>query len=1151
MHMFPFGSLDTVSAEIRQNLYPASERNGVSVPRFSFTRRTLHATVLAAALCLTAAVGVVLLPGVAVAQETTGGITGTVKDSTGALITNASVEITGKALIGSKKSSVDKNGQYRFVNLPPGNYTVTVSAPNFETSKAENVFISVGRFPTVDVSLKVGSTDVTVEVSAETVTIDQTTTQSATNITAVAIESLPHGASYQSLIALAPAARTEPLQDSTADKNGNTAGYQINGGANAENSYLVEGQETGSIKSGISNANVPTEFIEEVQVKTSGIQAQYQGSMSGTVNVVMKKGSEQWHGTAFAYYSGDKLEANQHGAIRYDPNGTYTPASKQTATYNGFDTPVQTYINKQDHYIYTQPGGRVGGPLWKNRVWGTIAFAPNFTAGRRTVDFGGASGVQTFPYSSERFYLNSRIDATVTQNIRVFGTWLTEYYRSVGDYLPNRDAVNGLVNSSVSSGTSAFPSGIGTVQPNQSFNVGADVTLSKSIIATTRFGHFFDNYADRGWSSGDVYYWGVTNTTKTPVFSLDGVNLSTTSLAGASGYSTASLQSIYAKDADKHDQFTQDFEFIKSGWLGSHDFKVGYSLNHLFNTVSEGYNGPYVRLYPGATRAVAGSQGQTNCAAIEAYNLANYGKAGGTATKCTGNDGYIRIRDYGSAGKAESYNHGLYVQDTWNPRRDLSLNLGARFDKEYLPAYPQLKISGNPIDFDWLDKFGPRLGVAWNVGGKDKLKISANYGKFYDQMKLNLAIGSFGGEFWHDCYYALYSTSYTDVNPSYGSDNHYCSGAADAHFPGGKVPAGLKLIENVDLRATAAGPVAAGLKPYSQHETTFGIEYEVAPKWILAAHWDRRRLDHVIEDAGVLDANGSEIFTIVNPGEGVDKFITGCSACSANVKAVRNYDGIEVELKHALAHGFAGNLSYTYSQLRGNYSGLTNTDMADGGTGGRESANNGRAFDEPYFQYDAYGRASNGVLATDRPNALKFNGAYDKSWSHRHKTSLGLVEQAYSGSPLSAYADVQETGSPVYVEGRGKWIDVTTDANGFAVFGKTYNRRTAAFLQTDGNFNHTFFTDPEKGRSIVFEGIITNVLNQRAVTKLYSQIDSDSTHQGYYIAPAADVDYYTLTHKYDYKALFNEGQIQLNNEYGKPAAYQGGRSIRLRVAYTF
>ena len=146
----------------------------------------------------------------AFAQETTGGIVGTVKDPSGGVMPGVKVEVTGDTLVGSKEATTDNAGYYRFVNLPPGKMTITVTAPGFATFKRDLV-LEVGHLPMVDITLQVGRTETVVEVSGSTPVIDPTTNVTTTNLTEKALSSIPHGLSFQSIIQFAPAARNEPL----------------------------------------------------------------------------------------------------------------------------------------------------------------------------------------------------------------------------------------------------------------------------------------------------------------------------------------------------------------------------------------------------------------------------------------------------------------------------------------------------------------------------------------------------------------------------------------------------------------------------------------------------------------------------------------------------------------------------------------------------------------------------------------------------------------------------------------------------------------------------------------------------------------------------------------------------------------------------
>jgi hypothetical protein len=146
---------------------------------------------------------VLLMSSLSLAQETTGGLQGTVKDSSGAVLSNAHVEVRGSALLGVKGLDTDTGGYYRFANLPPGTYTITVSAKGFKTIKREGVALEVGHLPTIDITLDIGATSEVVEVTGAAPLIDLTTQTTQTNVTSDVIQDVPHGRSFQSVIQFA------------------------------------------------------------------------------------------------------------------------------------------------------------------------------------------------------------------------------------------------------------------------------------------------------------------------------------------------------------------------------------------------------------------------------------------------------------------------------------------------------------------------------------------------------------------------------------------------------------------------------------------------------------------------------------------------------------------------------------------------------------------------------------------------------------------------------------------------------------------------------------------------------------------------------------------------------------------------------------
>jgi len=138
----------------------------------------------------------------------------------------------------------------------------------------------------------------------------------------------------------------------------------------------------------------------------------------------------------------------------------------------------------------------------------------------------------------------------------------------------------------------------------------------------------------------------------------------------------------------------------------------------------------------------------------------------------------------------------------------LTLNLGVRFEKEYLPPYS----AGNPsVSFSFTDKVAPRIGGAYDLLHNGKVKIFASYGKFYDIMKYSLPRGSFGGDYWHDCFYTMdvAQVDYTTITPT-NPGGHSC-GPTFGPTPG--ITVGT-FIAQKDWRARLARAIGVGIESY-------------------------------------------------------------------------------------------------------------------------------------------------------------------------------------------------------------------------------------------------------------------------------------------------------------------------------------------------
>ena len=1163
--------------------------------------------------------------GVSLAQETTGALQGTVKDSTGAVVPGATVEATAPDLVGVKSTTSDSSGYYRFANLPPGTYTLTVSGKGFKTIKREGLRIEVGHLPTVDVTLPVGGSTEVLDVTGAAPLIDTTTETTQTNVTSDVINNVPKGRSFQSVIQFAPSASNEPLMGSNRmsngsggvspgnGSNGSAYGYSVAGGSDSENSYLVEGQSTANIIGGYSHTNVPFDFIQEVQVKSSGIDAQYGGALGGVVNVVMKKGTNNFHGSVFTQFENQGLDGSPTQISRYDPLGGITPGTFVDATTQWIQ-PIKPHTSD----IF--PGFTFGGPILKDKLFFFVGFNPEFNDYERFVNYGPGLGILPFSQNTQTYYTNARIDYAITPKVRVYASWLYQYQRQSGENLPNPDTTQGYYN--VSSGCfgaltgsdaahacvggvppSAYAHTLGYAAPNQTINTGADWTINQHLVSTTRFGYYFENYHDFGYpTNGNLYIFGSSgiSTAGNPVTD----NLGNSILPGSplyqanGSFNVAFNQNTTAYNANKAIQVDQNFAWYKSGWGGTHNFNFGFQLNRLSNTLQQHYNEPLTNVYVGSAAGngifyqPGTDTGVANCAAYQA--TAPWGADG-----CAGQYGYITVQDFGTHGAATSYNYGFFGQDAWTLSHGLTINAGLRIEKEYLPGEGNngqpLASNPKPIDFGWGQKIAPRVGAAWDVFKDGRMKIFGSYGKFYDIMKLNVAISSFGGQYWNNCAYLLDTQNIASIQPIFDQNNRYCIGGptAGANFSGGTLPAGVTFIENQNFRAfpttcstcsaTQEG-VAPGLNPYSQHESVFGVDYQLQRNLAFEVRWDRRRLDNAIEDSSIFNSSsGGETFVIVNPGKGVDNTFNnfcnflypGQPVCSPTtgtvpqgiIPAARSYDGVEFRLTKATSHNWYGMVSYTWSYFRGNYTGLTSSDISDGGLGGRNSPNNSRAFDEPYFSYNAFGGSSSGLLPTDRPNKFKGYAYYNLKEGRGFSTDFGVFQYFYQGTPTTSFVDegygyAGQPGFPVDVVNRGEFASITQDpTTGAITLGSPYVNRTPWYIQTDFSLTQNWKITESKALS--FTANFTNLFNEHAITALWGGINTlnqpqFTTPNGQYIFNGADF-YQAVMNPYNLQTALNSSgynftnnQPVINNSgYNRGLFWQLPRNIRLGLKFSF
>ncbi len=287
-----------------------------------------------------------------------GTITGVVTDSSGAVVPDVTVTITDKAISGVQTTTTNNAGRYLFVNVRPGNYEVTFTKTGFAKVSIPNDVIEVGMTSTNNVTLKVGTQSQTVEVEATGVELQTLNATVGSQVSGLALNSLP---------SLARDTSTFLTLQSGISPDGSVAGavndqssFQLDGGENTNDMdgsmavYTTSygGDPTGGAASQGAGGTAgptgvmptPADSVEEFKVNVAGQGADFNSSAGAQVQIVTKRGTDQWHGTAYEYYLDNNFSANT-----YENN------------FNGVPLPS---------YHYNRFGGAIGGPIIPKKILG-------------------------------------------------------------------------------------------------------------------------------------------------------------------------------------------------------------------------------------------------------------------------------------------------------------------------------------------------------------------------------------------------------------------------------------------------------------------------------------------------------------------------------------------------------------------------------------------------------------------------------------------------------------------------------------------------------------------------------------------------------------------------------------------------------------
>ncbi|HEV2498692.1 MAG TPA: carboxypeptidase regulatory-like domain-containing protein [Terriglobia bacterium] len=310
----------------------------------------------------------------AVGQAVNGSVVGTVTDSSGAVVPQAKVTITNVGTSVSEPAMTDGSGYYSFPDLPPAIYKVTIEKQGFTSVVRSGVTLAVNSTVRVDVKLSPGQVTQTVTVQSQVAELQTDTAKTGGTLSSVQAEQLPLGTNrnFQNLLTLVPGTTGVQNNHSHFFNPQNSLNSEVNGTSSMTNNFQIEGVNDNE-RTGLLQVYIPpVEAIQDVNVTTSNYDAEQGTALGAVTNVILKSGTNQFHGSAYEIYNGQAL--NSRGFFDRGPQGA------------SFIKPPK---------IYNYWGGQFGGPIRKGKTFFFVDFL-------RTDDHEGQFQTLSVPTAAER-----------------------------------------------------------------------------------------------------------------------------------------------------------------------------------------------------------------------------------------------------------------------------------------------------------------------------------------------------------------------------------------------------------------------------------------------------------------------------------------------------------------------------------------------------------------------------------------------------------------------------------------------------------------------------------------------------------------------------------------------------------------------------
>ena len=642
--------------------------------------------------------GLWLVAAPAAAQEQRASIEGTVKDNTGAVLPGVTVDAKNLSQGGVASAVSDAGGFFRFPSLAPGAYEVTAKLSGFTPKTFSRVELTLGQTKVLDVALGVSGLSETVQVTSEQPLIDVKSSQRAYSITADQFVKLPKGRDFSSVVTQAPGANFE------AKSNGIT----IDGATAGENRFIIDGVETTNPQTGMQGKRMSLDFVQEVQVKSSGYAAEYGGSTGGVINVITRSGSNDFHGDALLYFNNDGMNGSERETLRL------LPTNRSRSEY---------VTLPKDGSQRLEPGIGVGGPVMKDKLWFFASYLPSLENFERSTQFSNGTPVDARAERRHPLLLGQRHVAADQQHARQDRLQLGQAHhrgRAAGPRDAGRERHDG------GRRRCSTPTTSGRTGRCRATTTGSSTTSSSSAPAAAT-------------TSQDQYNEGIPSETRFLFSSTTNVGL-----AGvpAEFQHTSGLRE-HPDQPQRHAQHLRPRQLPGGRHLLRQLRRLAHAQGRRAVRPHRQRRARFRAEQPGPHQLESGAQQRPVPRGAFGYYQVR-------------SNGVNPDQGFSVEGDIANTNVGLFIQDSWAVNDRLTLNLGLRTENESVPSYTTSDgIAPVAIEWGFGEKLAPRLGFAYDLAGDGKTKLYGNWGIYYDIFKLELPQGSFGGQKWLEYYYTL------------------------------------------------------------------------------------------------------------------------------------------------------------------------------------------------------------------------------------------------------------------------------------------------------------------------------------------------------------------------------------------------------------